>query len=119
MRSDLVFGATKQVSNRFLLTKALATATRALHRPGSRIEDTTNGVLIRFCRANPITQGDAVPIAANLPSRGGRSLTATPHQFKRLNIPAVPERSHSSTGGLTATSRGRDAGLLKAVSSSL
>jgi hypothetical protein len=31
MRLDLVFGAMKQVSNRFLLAKVLAKATRALH----------------------------------------------------------------------------------------
>jgi hypothetical protein len=103
MRSDLVFGAMKQVSNRFLLTKALAKATRALHRPGSRIQETTNDVLTRFGRANPITQGDAVPIAANLPTRGGRLLAATAHQFKRLNVPAILETPHSSTGGFTAT----------------
>jgi hypothetical protein len=102
MRSDLVFGAMKQFSNRFLVTKALAKATRALHRPGSRIQDTTNDVLIRFGRTNPITLRDAVPTAANLPKRGGKPLVATAFQSKRSKVPAVLESPHSSTGGFTA-----------------
>jgi hypothetical protein len=56
MRSDLVFVAIRQVSNRFLLAEALAKATRRLHKPGTRIEDTTNDILERFGTANPITQ---------------------------------------------------------------
>ena len=54
MRSDLVFGAMAHVPNRFLLTKLAAKATRKLHRPGSRIQDTANDVLGRFRRANPM-----------------------------------------------------------------
>jgi hypothetical protein len=53
MRSDLVFGATTHVSNRFLLTKLAAKATRKLHRPNSRIQETMNDVLLRFSQANP------------------------------------------------------------------
>jgi hypothetical protein len=60
MRLDLVFGAMKQVSNRFLLAKVLAKATRALHRPGVRIEDTTNDVLVRCGRADPIAHENVV-----------------------------------------------------------
>ena len=41
MRSDLVFAAMAQVSNRYMLTKLAAKATRKLHRPNARIEDTT------------------------------------------------------------------------------
>jgi len=48
MRSDLVFGAMTQVSNRFLLTRVAAHATRKLHRPNTRIEDTANEVFERF-----------------------------------------------------------------------
>jgi hypothetical protein len=36
MRSDLVFGSIKQVSNRLLLAKALAKATRGFHKHGTR-----------------------------------------------------------------------------------
>jgi hypothetical protein len=52
MRSDLVFAAMAQVSNRYMLTKLAAKATRKLHRPNTRIEDTTNDVLTRFIRIN-------------------------------------------------------------------
>lgn len=54
MRSDLVFGAMAHVPNRFLLTKLASKATRKLHRPGARIQDTANDVLARFRRANPM-----------------------------------------------------------------
>ena len=53
MRSDLVFGAMTHVSNRFQLTKLAAKATRKLHRPNTRIQETMNDVLIRFSQANP------------------------------------------------------------------
>jgi hypothetical protein len=54
MRSDLVFGAHALVPNRFLLCKLAAKATRAFHRPGTRIHDTTNDVLERFSHAKSI-----------------------------------------------------------------
>lgn len=48
MRSDLVFGAVVQVSNRYRLCKVATEATRKLHRPNSRIPDTINDVLNHF-----------------------------------------------------------------------
>ena len=60
MRSDLVFGAMANVSNRFLLTKLAAKATRRFHRPHGRIQETTNTVLVRFCAMNPMLR--TVPI---------------------------------------------------------
>jgi hypothetical protein len=54
MRSELVFRAMTYVSNRFLLTKVAAKATRKFHRPNTRIQDTTNEVLGRFRHANPL-----------------------------------------------------------------
>jgi hypothetical protein len=54
MRSDLVYGATIHVSNRFLLTQLAAKATRKLHRPNTRIQETMNEVFLRFSQANPI-----------------------------------------------------------------
>jgi hypothetical protein len=54
MRSELVFGATTYVSNRFLLTRLASKAIRKLHKPNTRIEDTTNDVFVRFSRANPL-----------------------------------------------------------------
>jgi hypothetical protein len=63
MRSELVFGAMAYVSNRFLLTNLTAKATRKLHKSNHRTEDTTNEVLVRFSRANPIAGS---PYAGNL-----------------------------------------------------
>jgi hypothetical protein len=54
MRSDLIFQASVHVSNRYQLTRLVSMATRALHRPGTRIQDTMNDVLTRFGQANPI-----------------------------------------------------------------
>jgi hypothetical protein len=54
MRSDLVFGAMTHVSNRFLLTRVAANATRNLHRPNTRIPDTANEVFERFRKATPL-----------------------------------------------------------------
>lgn len=50
MRSELIFGAMTHISNRFLLTKLAAKATRKLHKPNTRIQDTTNGVFMYFGR---------------------------------------------------------------------
>ena len=70
MRSDVVFSALKQVSYRFLLAKVLAKATREFHRPGARIEDTINDVLVRCGRVNPIAVENAVrPSSTNGPRR--------------------------------------------------
>jgi hypothetical protein len=56
MRSKLVFGAITQVPNRFLLVKLASKASRALHRPNSRIQETMNDVFVRFSRADPIAR---------------------------------------------------------------
>ncbi len=55
MRSDLVFNAMAHISNRFMLTKLVSKATRKLHRPNTRIQETMNDVLIRCGRENPKT----------------------------------------------------------------
>jgi hypothetical protein len=65
MRSELVFRAMTYISNRYLLTRLAARATRKFHRPNTRIQDTTNDVFERFTRANPIA---AVRYADNLQS---------------------------------------------------
>lgn len=54
MRSDLVFDAMAYISNRFLLSKLAAKATRKFHRPNTRIQETMNDVFVRFGRANPM-----------------------------------------------------------------
>ena len=55
MRSDLVFGALSHVSNRYQLCQLASKATRKLHKPSTRLQDTTNEVLYRFRSANPGT----------------------------------------------------------------
>ncbi len=53
MRSDLVFKALSQVTNRYQLCQLASKATRKLHKPNTRVQDTTNDVLCRFETANP------------------------------------------------------------------
>jgi hypothetical protein len=53
MRSDLVFRALSHVSNRYQLCQLASKATRKLHKPNTRLQDTTNEVLCRFQSANP------------------------------------------------------------------
>jgi hypothetical protein len=54
MRSELIFGATTYVPNRFLLARLASKAIRSFHHPNTRIEDTTNDVFERFTRVNPL-----------------------------------------------------------------
>ncbi len=58
MRSDLVFGALSHVSNRYQLCQLASKATLKLHKPNTRLQDTTNEVLCRFHSSNP---GSAEP----------------------------------------------------------
>jgi hypothetical protein len=60
MRSDLVFGALSHVSNRYQLCQLASKATRMLHKPTTRLQDTTNDVLARFRTTNP---GSLAPVA--------------------------------------------------------
>ncbi len=53
MRSDLIFGALSHVSNRYQLCQLASKATRKLHKPNTRLQDTTNEVLVRFRHDNP------------------------------------------------------------------
>ena len=59
MRSDLVFGALSHVSNRYQLCQLASKATRKLHKPSTRLQDTTNEVLGRFHTENPGTLAPA------------------------------------------------------------
>jgi hypothetical protein len=60
MRSELIFGALTHVSNRYQLCQLASKATRKLHKPNSRLQDTTNEVFFRFRTSNP---GMKSPIA--------------------------------------------------------
>jgi hypothetical protein len=57
MRSDLVFGALAQVSNRYQLCQLASKATRKLHKPNTRLQDTANEVFARFRTTNPVSAG--------------------------------------------------------------
>jgi hypothetical protein len=61
MRSDLVFGALSQVSNRYQLCQLASKATRKLHKPNTRLQDTANEVFARFHTINP---GSPAPFEA-------------------------------------------------------
>ena len=64
MRSDLVFGALSHVSNRYQLCQLASKATRKLHKPNTRLQDTTNEVLGRFQTTNP--GAESAPVEAPL-----------------------------------------------------
>ena len=57
MRSDLIFGALTHVQNRYELCQLAAKATRKLHKPNTRLQDTTNEVLDRF--KDTVPMGDS------------------------------------------------------------
>ena len=57
MRSDLIFGALTHVNNRYQLCQLAAKATRKLHKPNTRLQDTTNEVLDRFKETVPMNDG--------------------------------------------------------------
>ena len=54
MRSDLIFGALTHVKNRYQLCQLASKATRKLHKPNTRVQDTTNEVLGRFRSESPV-----------------------------------------------------------------
>jgi hypothetical protein len=68
MRSDLIFGALTHVSNRYELCQLASKATRKLHKPNTRLQDTTNDVLDRFKDSVPgetSSEVSVAPIAAD------------------------------------------------------
>ncbi len=62
MRSDLVFGALTHVKNRYELCQLASKATRKLHKPNTRLQDTTNEVLDRFKDTTPLGETSEVPV---------------------------------------------------------
>jgi hypothetical protein len=59
MRSDLIFGALTHVTNRYELCQLASKATRKLHKPNTRLQDTTNEVLERFRETVPMSTATA------------------------------------------------------------
>jgi hypothetical protein len=54
MRSELIFGALTHVSNRYQLCQLASKATRKLHKPNTRLQDTMNDVMVRFRDSSPV-----------------------------------------------------------------
>jgi hypothetical protein len=70
MRADLTFMALAYESNRYLLTRLIAKATRKLHRPNTRLQDTMNDVFERFDCSKP---GADLRAAGSASSSEGRA----------------------------------------------
>ena len=94
MRSHLVFGAMGNVSNRYLLTKLTSKAVRGMHKPGVRIEDTTNDVFVRFSCANPIAFKQALREPLTVPLCPKMTRPVLPHKSKVVALP--PARANSN-----------------------
>lgn len=62
MRSDLIFGALTHVTNRYELCQLASKATRKLHKPNTRLQDTTNEVLDRFKDNIPASETNEVMV---------------------------------------------------------
>jgi predicted transcriptional regulator len=69
MRSDLIFGALTHVNNRYELCQLASKATRKLHKPNTRLQDTTNEVLDRFKDSIPTESGEAIVEKVQLQER--------------------------------------------------
>lgn len=61
MRSDLIFGALSHITNRYQLCQLASKATRKLHRPTTRVQETMNEVLVRFQETPPMATSEARP----------------------------------------------------------
>jgi hypothetical protein len=103
MRSDLVFRAMRKVSNRYLLIKLATKAVRGMHIPGVRIEDTTNDVLERFSRTNPIGCNHALAEPQPAPLGPKMTLPVMPNKSKVVTLTGAGEES-SLLWGDTASS---------------
>ena len=101
MRSDQVFGAMTNVPNRYLLSQLASKAARKLHRSGTRMQDTTNDVLVRFSRSNPI--GCEQPLRERLvvPLCPIVTRPVIPHKSKVVTLPPQRENSNPLWGGGT------------------
>jgi hypothetical protein len=64
VRAELILMALARESNRYLLTRLIAKATRKLHRPKTRLQDTMNDACERFGCSKP-RAGRRAAVAAN------------------------------------------------------
>ncbi len=61
MRADLTLTALADGSNRYQLTKSVAKATRMLHRPNTRVQDTMNEAFKWLGRFKPGAAKASIP----------------------------------------------------------
>lgn len=66
MRSQLVYSAGIQISNRFLLSTIAMGAVKKLHINSTRVEDTTNNVFSEVANGNylQVTMPELKPVAS-------------------------------------------------------
>jgi hypothetical protein len=69
MRSDLIYGALTHITNRYQLCQLASKATRKLHKPNTRLQDTTNEVLERFHESSPLATGPQMLTEQTLPQQ--------------------------------------------------
>ena len=69
MRADLTLMALAHESNRYLLTQLIAKATRKLHRPNTRLQDTMNDVFEWFGSSKPSADRRAAEAASGSEGR--------------------------------------------------
>lgn len=58
MRSELVFGAIPEIPNRYQLCQLVAKATRKLHKPNTRLQDTVNAALSHLGSSDAVVGQD-------------------------------------------------------------
>jgi hypothetical protein len=68
MRAELTFKALVHESNRYLLCRVAAMATRKLHRPNTRVQETMNDAFERLGSSSP-TVAVAVPAPTSVQQR--------------------------------------------------
>ena len=99
MRSDLIFGALAHVTNRYTLCQLASKATRKLHKPNTRLQDTTNEVLVRFHHESPAAAVHHYPGSISAPA-APRSISAalfwapqtSPQTFEPASTSKIPAR---------------------------
>jgi hypothetical protein len=74
MRSEYVFAAVKEISNRFLLCRMASVSARRLHRDSTQPSETINKSL-RLIAASEQEQHEKAPSCGNPPSQA-RAVTA-------------------------------------------
>ena len=69
MRSDLIYGALAHVSNRYQLCQLASKATRKLHKPNTRLQETANQVFVRFRSTSPAAAAVVEPPVVEVQQR--------------------------------------------------